>query len=56
MSIRPVIFLIGCVLMALSLLWPLFPAPPSDRWNRAWLFDLGLLLAIAAHGWPENLH
>lgn len=53
MSIRPVVFLLGCLLMALSLLWPLVPTPDPARLNRAWLFDLGLLLAIASLGWPE---
>lgn len=53
MSIRPVIFLLGCLLMALSLLWPFTPAPGTERWNRSWLFDLGLLMAIAAAHWPE---
>jgi hypothetical protein len=54
MSIRPVIFLLGVLLMALSLLWPLVPPPPG-RFDRSWLFELGLVLAIAAHGWPEGL-
>lgn len=55
MTIRVVLFLLGLLVMALSLLWPIVPAPPSERWNRAWLFDLGLLLAIGAHGWPEGM-
>jgi hypothetical protein len=52
---RIILFYFGLLLMALSLLWPLAPFPPSDRWNRAWMFDLGLLLAVAAHGWPGGL-
>lgn len=56
MSIRPVIFLLGCLLMALALLMPLAVDPtPPRRFGREWIFDLGLLLALAAHGWPENL-
>lgn len=52
---RILLFYFGLLLMALSLLVPLFPITPTDRWNRAWLFDLGLLLAIGAHGWPGGL-
>jgi hypothetical protein len=53
--LRYLIFYIGLFLMALSLLFPIFPIPPNDRWNRAWLFDLGLLMALGAHGWPGGL-
>ncbi len=52
---RIILFYFGLLLMALSLLWPLFPVPSNDRWNRSWAFDLGLLLAIASHGWPGGL-
>lgn len=52
---RELVFYIGLVFMLLSLLWPVFPVPASERWNRVWLFDLGLLLAIASHGWPGGL-
>lgn len=53
--LRSVIFYFGCLLMALSLLWPLMPAPDPARFNRMWLFDFGLLLAVASHGWPGGL-
>jgi hypothetical protein len=58
MSIRPVIFLLGCLLMALGLAasatWPPAANPPR-RFDASWLFFLGLALAVAAHGWPEGL-
>lgn len=54
-TIRVVIFLLGLALMAISLLVPFVAVPSSDRFNRAWLFDLGLLLALGAAHWPENL-
>lgn len=53
--LRSVIFLLGILLMALSLFFPLFTVPAPARFDRGWLFDLGLVLAIGAHGWPENL-
>lgn len=54
--LRTVVFLLGVALMGISLLLPFAPpAPPADRFNRAWLFDCGLLMAVAAHGWPEGL-
>lgn len=53
-TIRIVLFLLGCALMAISLVMAAFP-PPPERFNRGWVFDLGLLLAVAAHGWPDSL-
>lgn len=54
---RDALFIVGVILMALALLLRLFPVPqdPPDRAYRVWLFDLGLLLAVAAHGWPGAL-
>lgn len=49
---RMLFFYFGVLLMAFSLLFPIFPIPPNERWNRIWLFDFGLLLAFASHGWP----
>jgi hypothetical protein len=53
-TLRTVIFLVGVVLMVLGL--GLFWRPVGDgRTYDAWLFRLGLLLAVAAHGWPAGL-
>jgi len=51
--LRTVIFLLGVLLMALSVLAP-FVADEA-RMGRFRLFELGLLLAVAAHGLPEGL-
>lgn len=51
--IRIVLFLLGCALMAISLFIPFLAT--DDRLTRFRLFDLGLLLAVGAHGWPEGL-
>lgn len=50
---RILFFYLGLLLMSFSLFFPIFPIPPNERWNpQTWLFRLGLVLAIGAHGWP----
>lgn len=51
-TIRAAIFVFGLFLMALSLLLGL-GAWDHPRYGRAFIFDLGLIMAIGAHGWPE---
>lgn len=51
--IRIVLFLLGLALMAISLFVPFVVT--DERVSRFRLFDLGLLLAVGAHGWPEGL-
>lgn len=51
--IRIVLFLLGCAFMAISLFVPFFVT--DERVTRFRMFDLGLLLAVASHGWPDNL-
>lgn len=53
--IRIAIFLLGCALMFLSLFVP-FVVAENAGWSRFRMWELGALLAIGAHGWPENLH
>lgn len=58
-TVRVVLFLLGLALMAISLFVPLVPRPgpgPDRGWfTWSWLFSLGLLIAVAAHGWPDSL-
>ena len=54
MGIRGVVFLLGLALMFLGLFFPYFVT--NERAARFGLFDLGLLLAIGAPGWPDGLH
>lgn len=53
MTIRDVIFLVGIVLMAIAVAGPWWPEPA--RGYHTGLYSLGLLLAVAAHGWPAGL-
>lgn len=54
--IRVVVFLLGLALMGLALLFAAFPRPVERGWfGWHWLYSLGLLMALAAHGWPDNL-
>lgn len=48
------LFLVGLALMGIALLVAIIPTPPA-RPSWQWLFALGLLLAIGAHGWPGGL-
>jgi hypothetical protein len=52
LTYRGAFFLLGCVLMLIGIVLGLLGAWDHPRWGRAFLFDLGLLIAIAAHGWP----
>lgn len=52
---RIVLFLLGLALMAISVFIP-FVVADEARVARFRLFELGLLLAVGAHGWPDNLH
>jgi len=56
-TIRAVVFLLGLAFMAFGLLFAVFPrAEDRASWfGWHWLYALGLLLAIAAHGWPDGL-
>lgn len=50
--LRAVLFLLGLLLMTVSL----FPLPPrAERFDAAWFFRAGLLLAIGSHGFPEGV-
>jgi hypothetical protein len=48
--IRAVLFLLGLALMAAALVLPGIPQS-AGRWPE-WLYGVGLLLAVGAHGWP----
>lgn len=53
--VRLIVFCIGLALMVVALTVPAWPDRlATDRWH-GWLYRLGLLLAVAAHGWPEGL-
>jgi len=55
-TVRVVVFLVGLALMAVALFVPLVPRGEPRGWfTWSWLFSVGLLLAIAAHGWPDRL-
>ena len=57
-TVRIVLFLLGLALMAIALFVPFVPrAEPEGRgwFSWSWLFSLGLLIALAAHGWPDRL-
>jgi hypothetical protein len=54
-TIRVVIFLVGLALMAVSLFVPFARVPEGGWFSWNWLFSFGLLLAVGAHGWPDNL-
>lgn len=51
--LRTVVFLVGLILMALSVLVPF--VVEEGRHNRFRLFELGLLMVLASHGWPSGL-
>lgn len=56
MTLRDVIFLLGILLMAISLFVPFAYTPgPDHRIGWSWGFSLGLTLALGAHGWPEGI-
>jgi hypothetical protein len=56
MAIRNALFLLGVLLMGLSLIWGGFPRPVDRAWiGWQWLFSLGLAITVSAHGWPEGL-
>lgn len=52
--LRAVLFLLGILLMALSLFVPFVPGRP-EWFGQSWLFCLGLTLALGSHGWPDGV-
>lgn len=52
--LRNALFIVGCILMFLGLL-PYFFLPDDTRFYRGTIFNLGLAIAITAHGWPADL-
>jgi hypothetical protein len=56
--IRTVLFLFGLLLMALALvagMTPIGQSPEARKSLARWVFALGVLLTVGAHGWPEVL-
>jgi hypothetical protein len=54
-TLRNAIFIVGLILMAVSLFVPFARLPEGSWFTWNWLFSFGLLLAVGAHGWPANL-
>jgi hypothetical protein len=59
MTVRDVLFLLGGALMLLALLLPIGSrfrtTEPTVWFTWLWLFCLGLMLAVMAHGWPDRI-
>jgi hypothetical protein len=53
--LRNAFFFVGVILMFLGLFVPYFVAD-GGRFRPSSIFELGLAIAITAHGLPDNLH
>jgi predicted membrane-bound mannosyltransferase len=52
--LRNALFIVGCILMFLGLFVP-YVLTDGSRFRPTSIFELGLAIAITAHGWPDNL-
>jgi hypothetical protein len=53
--LRNALFLVGILLMAISLVVPFARVPEGGWFSWMWVWALGTTLALGAHGWPEGL-
>ena len=50
---RDAMFIVGCILMFLGI-FVYFGVADDSRFYRGTVFNLGLAIAITAHGWPAS--
>ena len=51
---RAAFFIVGCILMFLGLFVP-YVITDGGRFRPTSIFELGLAIAVTAHGWPEGV-